>query len=59
MSSDIGRNSQICHFMRSIAIKIYHHSCVFFLLSKVNRLGLKSKNSMLKSQEMPFPSFNF
>ena len=58
MSSDMGRNSQIFHFMPSIAIKIYCHSCVF-LLSKVNRLGLKGKNSMLKSQEMRFPSFNF
>ena len=58
MSSDMGRNSQICHFMPSIAIKMYCHSCVF-LLSKVNRLGLKGKNSMLKSQEMLFPSFSF
>ena len=31
MSSDMGRNSKICHFMRSIAIKIYRHSCVSYL----------------------------
>ena len=59
MSCDMGRNSQICHFMGSIAIKIYRHSCGFFLLDKVNGLHLKGKNSMLKSQEMPFPGFNF